>query len=101
MSEKETRPSSDECIVKTALSSSTEGTTGYHVHTAGKRITFSIANLSVFIFNPHRETITFCLSYKNSVPTYHTYARSKIRITTISQDKNPAVLAAEKILKRS
>lgn len=93
---------SDKCKVLSALTSRVEGTTGYYVETTGRpRIIFSISKLSVVIYNPNRDTITFCSLKNYKIPSYHTFCRSKINITTISQEKNPAVLEAERFLKQS
>lgn len=85
---------SDSCAVANALTLLTNKIIGFHIENAGFRRLISTKELESVVYNPNSDMITFCVRG----PGYLTFTRSKIRITRISTDKNPAVIQAEEII---
>ncbi len=94
---------SDNCIIINSIASRSEGITGYRILNAGRLSIFSTSELTTYIINPDKGTITFCCQKgrgRKRMPAYYTFLRSKIRIETVSRDKEPAVIEAENLLKQ-
>lgn len=91
---------SDICIMTNSLTLKTNGVSGFYVETAGHRTMISISQLRGVIYNPNRDSVTFLSVGQNKQPAYSTYDRSRTSFTVINQGKHPAVIAAEKLLRK-